>query len=237
MINVICTSNFNELDSIKDGILRLGYKFKHKPIVEIEFIDLSTESQNLIIESNVCIFQSKNAITHAKTYRGLFDKNKDYYAVGLFTAKSVKESIQVNCKYPKNNYSSEDLIKEYKLNTMEGKKVVIMRGEGGLKIIRESLKKKNIVNEVIAYKRIINKNIINSKDFDANSINVIISMSQDALKSLCEKNDELIKNRNTILIVPNERFISEKIKIFKKIHTLKSSEFKREILDIIRNTE
>lgn len=237
MINIICTSNFNELDSIKDGILRLGYKFKHKPIVEIKFIDLSLESQNHIDESNVCIFQSQNAIIHAKRHQNLFDKNKDYYAVGFFTAKSVEESIQVNCKYPKSNYSSEDLIKEYKLNTMEGKKVVIMRGERGLKKIRESLKEKNIVNEVITYKRIINKNIINSKDFDANSVNVIISMSRDALKSLCEKNDELIKNRDTILIVPNKRFINEKIKIFKKVHTLKSSEFKTEILDIIRNTK
>jgi len=237
MINVICTSNFDELNSIKDSILKLGYKFKHKPIVEIEFINLSTESQNHIDESNVCIFQSKNAITHTKNYQHLFDKNKDYYAVGFFTARSVEESIQVNCKYPKNNYSSENLIKEYKLSKMHGKKVVIMRGERGLKTISESLKEKNIVNEVIAYKRIINKNVISFKDFDANTINVIISMSRDALKSLCENNDEYIKNRDTILIVPNKRFIDKKIKIFKKVHTLKSSDFRREILEIIRNTK
>lgn len=236
MINVICTSNFDELDLIKDSVIKLGYRFKHKPLIRIKGVDLTIGSKNLIDRSNVCIFQSKNAVTHSKDCYNLFDEKKIYYAVGFFTAKSVKESIRVNCRYPKNNYSSKDLIKECKLNMLRDKKIVVMKGEGGLTTIRDTLKDNNIVNEIIIYKRMINKNIINSEDLDTNAVNVIISMSQEALKSLCENYDELIKKSDTVLIVPNRRFISEKIKIFKKVHTLKSSEFRREILDIIRNT-
>jgi len=235
MINVICISSFNELESIKTSVLNLGYKFIHKPFINVEFVSLSTESLRYIEESNVCIFQSKNAAMSVKGYRNRFNDSTDYYAVGAFTAKSVKESIQLNCSYPKKNYSSNDLIKDYRFSNMKGKKIVILKGEGGLSIIRESLQEKNIVNEIIAYKRIINKNIIKAEDFDNNSKNVVICMSQDALKSLCDDYHEVIEGRDTILIIPSERFVSDEMKIFKEVYTLKSSDYKKEILSIIQN--
>tara|TARA_Y100000768_G_scaffold364200_1_gene324460 strand:- start:5171 stop:5695 length:525 start_codon:yes stop_codon:yes gene_type:complete len=170
-----------------------------------------------------------------KKYRNSFNDLIDYYAVGIYTAKSVERSLQFNCRYPKNNYSSNNLIKEYKFNNIEGKKIVILKGEGGLTTIRESLQEKNIVNEIITYKRIINKNIINDNDFDNNSKNVVISMSQDALKSLCEDHHKIIESRDTLLIIPSERFVDDKIRIFKEVYTLKSSEYKNEILSIIQN--
>ena len=237
MINVICTSNFNELDQIRESVQKLGYKFKHKPLIEIELINLSKESVKRIIESNICIFQSKNAATHASEHHNLYNKDKDYYAVGGFTAKSVEASIQVDCKYPKNNYSSKNLIEEYDLKDIENKKIVVLKGEGGLQTIKESLEEKNIVHEIITYKRKINENAINPRDFDSESLNMIICMSQDALKSLCMNYYETIKNSDVILIVPNERFISENVRIFREVYTLKSLEYKKEILSIIQNTQ
>ena len=62
-------------------------------------------------------------------------------------------------------------------------------------------------------------------------------MSQDALKSLCMNYYETIKNSDVILIVPNERFISENVRIFREVYTLKSLEYKKEILSIIQNTQ
>ncbi len=235
MINVICLSNFDELESIRENVLKLGYKFKQKPYINVEFVSLSLNSLRNIEESNLCIFQSKNAVTSVKKYRNSFNDLIDYYAVGIYTAKSVERSLQFNCRYPKNNYSSNNLIKEYKFNNIEGKKIVILKGEGGLTTIRESLQEKNIVNEIITYKRIINKNIINDNDFDNNSKNVVISMSQDALKSLCEDHHKIIESRDTLLIIPSERFVDDKIRIFKEVYTLKSSEYKNEILSIIQN--
>ncbi len=236
MINVICISNFNELGAIRESILELGYNFKHRPLIKIEFVNLSKKSLEHIKESNVCIFQSKNATTHVSDYPDLYDNNKDYYAVGGFTAKSVKSSIQVDCRYPKKNYSSKDLIEEHGLKQIKGKKIVVLKGEGGLKIVKESLQEKNTVNEIITYKRTINKNAINSRDFDHKLLNVIISMSQDALRSLCANNYETIKSNDVALIVPNERFISGKVGIFKQVHILESLEYKEEILNIIRET-
>ena len=236
MINVICTSNFDDLNSIRESVLKLGHEFKHKPIVDIELLSLSTESLNQIGESNICIFQSKNAAIQVKDHHSLFNKNKDYYAVGVFTAKSVETSIKVSCKYPKKNYSSKDLIEEYELKNMVDKKVVIFKGEGGLSTIRNELQKKNIVNEIITYKRIVNKNIIKSNDFKSGCTNIVISMSKDALNSLCDNHFEIIKTMDSILIVPNDRFINEKIKVFRKIYVLKSSQYKKEILNIIKST-
>ncbi len=235
MINVICTTNFDELDTIKESVLKLGYKFKYKPLIEIEFVNLSEESIKQIKESSICIFQSKNAATHTSDHHDLYDKNKDYFAVGGFTAKSVERSIQVNCKHPKNNYSSKNLIEEYDFKNIEGKKIVILKGKGGLNIIRESLYEKNIVHEIETYKRKISSNAIGSDDFDDSSINVIISMSKDALKSICENHYEIIKSSDVVLIVPNKRFISEKVGVFKKVHTLKSLEYSDEIMSIIQN--
>tara|TARA_Y100000766_G_scaffold254892_1_gene240577 strand:- start:3409 stop:4125 length:717 start_codon:yes stop_codon:yes gene_type:complete len=235
MINVICISSFNELESIKMSVMDLGYKLIHKPFINVEFVSLSAESLRYIEESNVCVFQSKNAAISVKGYRNRFNDSTDYYAVGIFTAKSVEESIQFNCNYPKKNYSSNDLIKDYGFSNMTGKKIVILKGEGGLSIIKESLQEKNTVNEIIAYKRIINKNIIKAEDFDDNSKNVVICMSQDALKSLCGDYHGVIEGRDTILIIPSERFVSDQVKIFKEVYTLKSSNYKEEIINIIQN--
>ena len=112
MINVICLSNFDELESIRENVLKLGYKFKQKPYINVEFVSLSLDSLRNIEESNLCIFQSKNAVTSVKKYRNSFNDLIDYYAVGIYTAKSVERSLQFNCRYPKNNYSSNNLIKE-----------------------------------------------------------------------------------------------------------------------------
>ena len=235
MINIICTSNFDGLESMQDSVSRLGHKFILKPLIEINHITISIESLDHIRQSDVCIFQSKNATNQLKEFKDSFSKDKEYYAVGVFTAKSVEASINVNCKYPKDNYSSKNLIKEYKLDIMSGKKIVILKGNGGLSIIKESLKEKNLVREIIVYEREIQKDIINSEDFVASARNVIICMSQDALKSLCNHYHEIIKRNETFLIVPNDRFMCDEIKIFNKVFTLKSSEYQKEILNIIQN--
>lgn len=237
MINIICTSNFDGLESMRESVSMLGHKFKLKQLIEINHIEISMESLDHIRQSDVCIFQSKNATNQVKKFKDSFSKDKEYYAVGIFTAKSVEASINVNCKYPRDNYSSKDLIKEYKLDIMSGKEIVILKGNGGLSIIKESLKEKNIVKEIIVYERQIQKDIIDLEDFDGSVTNVIICMSQDALKSLCNHYNEIIKRNETFLIVPNDRFISDEIKIFDKVFTLKSTEYQKEILNIIQNSQ
>ena len=237
MINVICTSNFDEMDSIQQSILDLGHKFKHKPIIKIDNITLSMESLIKIEKSNICIFQSKNTMNQLKSHQDLFNKSKTYYAVGVFTARSVETSINVNCKYPKKNFSSRDLVEEYKLDRLRNKRIVILKGKGGLSTIKESLEEKNVVDEILVYRRSIDIEIIDSKDFESNPINVVISMSQEALKLLCDNFHQIINNRNTVLIIPNERFVSKEISIFNKIFVLKSSEYKKEILNILKKID
>ena len=100
----------------------LGHKFKHKPIIKIDNITLSMESLIKIEKSNICIFQSKNTMNQLKSHQDLFNKSKTYYAVGVFTARSVEKSINVDCKYPKKNFSSRDLVEEYKLDRLRNKK-------------------------------------------------------------------------------------------------------------------
>ena len=234
MSTIICTSNFDGLESIRESVSRLGHEFRLKQLIEINHIEISTESLDQIRRSDVCIFQSKNATYQVKKFIDLFSKDKKYYAVGIFTAKSVEASINVDCKYPRHNYSSKDLIKEYKLDAMSGKKIAILKGNGGLSIIKDTLKEKNIVKEIIVYEREIQKDVIKSEDFDGNAMNVIICMSKDALKSLCTRYHEMIKRNETFLIVPNDRFMCDEIKIFNKVFTLKSSEYQKEILNVIQ---
>ena len=62
-------------------------------------------------------------------------------------------------------------------------------------------------------------------------------MSQEALKLLCDNFHQIINNRNTVLIIPNERFVSKDISIFNKIFVLKSSEYKKEILNILKKID
>ena len=70
MINIICTSNFDGLESVKKGVSRLGHEFRLKQLIEINHIEISTESLDRLEESNMCIFQSKKCnLSSKKVYR------------------------------------------------------------------------------------------------------------------------------------------------------------------------
>ena len=139
----------------------------------------------------------------------------------------------LSLSYSQPNYEIEKIKSEK--NELNNKKKEIEKQNQELMREHKYLKEKNIVREIIVYEREIQKDIINSEDFVASARNVIICMSQDALKSLCNHYHEIIKRNETFLIVPNDRFMCDEIKIFNKVFTLKSSEYQKEILNIIQN--
>ena len=169
-----------------------------------------------------------------KKYKESFNKNSDYLAVGAYTAAPVEEIFNVKCRYPDNKYSSADLLKSKYLKNIEGKKIIILKGENGLSILHENLREKNDSHEILLYRRKMNKYLLMDKDFNDKYINIVVCMSNSVLNFLIDNFHNLISKLKVVLVVPNKRFLSDKTNVFYKTHIVEKIDNEAEYLNFFQ---
>jgi uroporphyrinogen-III synthase len=76
--------------------------------------------------------------------------------VGSGTAKALKEAGYLVAAHPELNWSSEGLLDLPEFQTIAGKKIAIVRGEGGRELLEKTLLSRGaLVSHVIAYQRVL----------------------------------------------------------------------------------
>tara|TARA_B100001057_G_scaffold115290_1_gene113826 strand:+ start:40540 stop:41247 length:708 start_codon:yes stop_codon:yes gene_type:complete len=220
------------VSKLQSNLKEFGDLFVDRHILEIEEKSLETDNLSDISTGNIYIFQSKNAAMLCKKYKESFNRNSDYLAVGAYTASPVEEIFNVKCRYPDNKYSSADLLKSKYLKDVEGKKIIILKGENGLSILHENLREKNDSNEILLYKRKMNKYLLMDEDFKDKNINIVICMSNSVLNFLIENFHNLISNLKVVLVVPNKRFLSGKTNVFYQTHIVEKIDNEEEYLNL-----
>ena len=220
------------VSKLQSNLKEFGDLFVDRHILEIEEKSLETDNLSDISTGNIYIFQSKNAAMLCKKYKESFNRNSDYLAVGAYTASPVEEIFNVKCRYPDNKYSSADLLKSKYLKDVEGKKIIILKGENGLSILHENLREKNDSNEILLYKRKMNKYLLMDEDFKDKNINIVICMSNSVLNFLIENFHNLISNLKVVLVVPSKRFLSGKTNVFYQTHIVEKIDNEEEYLNL-----
>ena len=111
-------------------------------------------------EQEWIIFNSPNAvyasIVAIRTAWPQFPPSVKFAAVGAGTARALQDAGYIATVFPANEWSSEALLDLPEFANVAGKKIAIVRGEGGRELLEKTLNARGAqVTSVMAYKRIL----------------------------------------------------------------------------------
>lgn len=148
---ILVTKALNQIDELQDLLIQEKLEFVLFPAFEIKKIT----NKNVTKYYDITIFISSNAVIYAKDYLDSITSNsKKIFAVGPETAKTLNNYNIKTDLYPKKQPSSEKLLELANYKSMQNKKILIVRGKGGLETLKNSLKVNNEVEYLEVYDRI-----------------------------------------------------------------------------------
>jgi len=196
-----------------------GGKVLSLPLIEIEALsdtqavrDLKDKVMQLDCYQSI-IFVSNNAVRFGgeaiNNYWPQFPVDVDVIAVGPTTARAAQELLGCRVIQPDSGMTSEDILQLPQLQNVNGKKIAIVRGQGGRELLANSLRERGAVVDYIeaysrnpvAYEDVDFKQRLGS--FGVNVLTVSSGESLDRLTQLLADDEELV--RATHLVVPSAR--------------------------------
>ncbi|MFW2438479.1 MAG: uroporphyrinogen-III synthase [Arenicellales bacterium] len=190
---IVVTRPTGQADRLIDILENAGATVVHFPVIEITAI---AEQESLLEQAkqlssyDIAIFISRNAViygTDLLQQQGSWPKYTQIAAIGNGTAQQL-ESMGYNAKIiSSTTANSEGLLAEPVMNSVKGKHILIVRGQGGREKLAAALRSRGAeVDYFECYERScpqINADVL-SKLWDKNSIQGIILTSAEGLKNL-----------------------------------------------------
>ncbi len=212
------------------------------PALEINKIDTVAPSERY----DVIIFISVNAVIYSEEYFSqLFAEPLKVFAVGPTTAKKLTDKgIKVDA-YPLGNASSQELLAMPECGELSDKKVLIVRGKGGLETLKNSLKVLNHIDYLEVYRRTACKvsrlHVESIERFMQTPDGIVIANSVDSLfnvvklvKEIRTYHENQLKSRTLVVL-------SERIKVqaqsigFNNVHVARTPSDKGTIIEILNH--
>ena len=204
-LKVLVTRPEHQARSLCDLVTAAGGQAIALPVFDIEPISPWNGPNIRLADQDMIIFISRNAVTHfmAQLHEQI-SSNTRCVAVGAATTASMTEhGLRVDIQAPP-PAGSESLLAMPELNAVEGKNILIVRGEGGRELLADTLLSRGArINYIEVYRRALptlSKAIIEQ----AKTADCIVITSVTGLENLCQFIDvsELIPKS---LIVMSER--------------------------------
>src|SRR3990167_752520 len=164
----------------------------------INFVSLLNDSAHLeeiksLGEQEILIFLSPRAVDTSKplwkTYSPHFPDKIKIAAIGRGTALTLKQAGLPAALCPQ-EWNSEGLLAMPELHSIKGKKIGIIRGEGGRKLLAETLVKGGArVKQFVSYRRTLPASTHTTlllKQLKQGTIDIVICLSNEGLKNLIE---------------------------------------------------
>lgn len=189
-LGILITRPEHQAQTLAQAIDKLGCKSYRFPTIDIQPI-VNTGLQD-IDQYNMVIFVSPNAVIHSvNVFKQTSLQKLKIAAIGGGTAKILMQlNIPVDLQ-PEFQFTSEGLLALPALQNIAGQKIIIVSGEGGRKLISETLRARGAeVQELPCYRRL--KPTTNPKfsKTDWENIHIIVATSKTALFNLLEMLDE-----------------------------------------------
>ncbi|MCS5591503.1 MAG: uroporphyrinogen-III synthase [Gammaproteobacteria bacterium] len=147
---ILVTRPLAQVDKLQILLREVDLDYVLFPAFEVKKLTpkISSESYDVII------FISVNAVIYAHEYLPqLLARNQKIFAVGPATAnKLMAVGVQVDA-YPKENASSAALLALTECQSINNKKILIVRGQGGAESLKNELQVSNQVDYIEVYER------------------------------------------------------------------------------------
>lgn len=177
----------------------------------VQFLpSIASQIEQVIADADIIIAVSENAVSHTDNQLSQWPQKADYFAVGKGTAQQFS-TLNIKAQAP-TIATSEGLLALDDLADVNGKRVVILRGNGGRELIAQTLVKRGATVE---YLETYQRQLIAMNDGDCvlqwqqHQINTIVVTSGEILQHLWENIGEMQQTwlKSLSLIVPSERIV------------------------------
>ena len=212
-MKIILTADLSIKKELNKIAIERKIKVEEKIALEIKNLNFDQNIyQPYIRVANKIIFQSKNAVRHSSILHDCILKNitAKLYGLGRFTGNELQKYFSNKIVFPKDNYSSENLMKIIKMENEPNDKYIIIKGEDGRSYLEDEIRKfSNNIRVVTVYKRIPIKRFLDESSISENTNNYFIVSSKLALTELIANLSSYKNDAPLILIIPNKRIIHE----------------------------
>lgn len=144
---VLVTRASNQAGSLCRQIAEINGQPLRFPVVEIGTPEDPAKVQSIlagIADYDIAIFVSPNAVIWGlkQAPGGVFPANLELGAIGKRTARTMAEAGYAVDIVPENQFDSEALLETHELRQVEGKRVLIFRGNGGRELLGDELQQR-----------------------------------------------------------------------------------------------
>lgn len=192
-LGVLVTRPEDQAENLCRLIETLGGKVLRFPVLEI--VDLDDISDLLQIidkldECDIAVFISPNAVKKAANLiqsRRQWPTSVKIAAVGKASAKALDSLGLIADIFPPTRFNSEALLEMPEMQAVNGKKIIIFRGEGGRETLAETLKMRGaIVEYAECYRRVKPKTDVSQllRHWARGEIDIVVTTSNEGLHNL-----------------------------------------------------
>lgn len=140
-------------DKMLAELAKIGINYLYQPLIEICQLTINDADKQLIQRADALIFVSISAVSCLQSQLDGNLINADLYAVGDSTAEAISQWLGRSVCVPQDQ-RSEGLIGLAEFKQLAGKRVVVLRAEGGRELIKQQLLAiKADVHYVLNYQR------------------------------------------------------------------------------------
>lgn len=216
LYTVLVTRPEHQAAALCEQLQQAGANTYHFPVIDIQELSLSSSQRELLanlVGVDMLIFISANAVRLAARYlpqATRFPGTVKLAAIGNATARAMHEhSLPIHVK-PPHRFDSEALLSLPELQSLQGKHIVLIKGQGGRTVLADTLQQRGArLGQIEIYQRIVTKQPFGDllKHWQAGDIQIQTITSVETLQSLLQiagsENEHLV--RNTPMVVISER--------------------------------
>lgn len=189
---IVITRPARQGEALKTGLTNKGAEVLHFPTIEIAPVPHSAELASLLAQLDryhYAIFISPNAVEYAARLIDLstLPTTLKIAAIGPGTARALTAHGRKPDMLPRDGASSEALLKLKALNAVDGKRVMIFRGQGGRELLAETLEERGAeVEYAEVYRRSVPRLDLGElhRWFREGRVDAIVVTSREALLNL-----------------------------------------------------
>ena len=168
--------------------------------------------KNTVAHVQNIIFQSKNAVKYSVDVHEDIAKNSKakLYCLGKYTKLELSRLFINEITHPKENYTSEELMRLISKEKKDNMTYMVIKGEDGRSYISEQLLKLGrVVEELNVYRRNEINAFISEDDLSDIESNYILVSSKTALNAFIKFVNKSSAYKKMILVIPNNRLIED----------------------------
>lgn len=209
-LHVLVTRPAGLAEALCAEIQNHGGTATHFPVIEIHPPD-STESLQQAIKSvnsyDIALFISPTAVKQTSKHISLSTLTPTIGAIGDATCRALQNE-NLNVEIKPEGHNSESLLEHPLLqsSSIDGKRIIIFKGEGGRELLADSLISRGaIVFNTVVYKREEPKHYSPLTTSEITDIDVILISSGEGITNLLKMTENIDDLTALRLIVPGER--------------------------------